>query len=68
MGGNLQKQLDENPLMFEGQWLVRSGRQEIMSYQAQDLDPSFWNTLDTRLTDTTDRIYDNGFVSIFFRR
>jgi hypothetical protein len=39
-----------------------------MSYQAQDLDPAFWQALDQRLAAALDQVYDNGFARVYRRR
>lgn len=65
MGSNLQKHLDEKHTLFYGDWVIRSIRQEMMAYQAQDVDPSFWNIVDERLAQTASRTYDNGFVAVY---
>ena len=65
IGANLRQRLSENPLLFDGTWLIRSRRQEIMGVQAQDLDPAFWQSIDTKLVDVADRVYDNGFAAVY---
>jgi hypothetical protein len=68
MGSNLEKRLETDPLLFSGTWIIRSRRQDLMSYQAQDLDPAFWQALDQRLADALDQVYDNGFARVYHRR
>jgi hypothetical protein len=68
MGSDLDRRLRTQPLLFDGAWLVRSGRQEIVSYQAQDLGRSFWTDADRRLAGAAERLYDNGFVKVYRRR
>lgn len=68
MGSNVRRQVISEPLLFPGTWIIRSGRQELASYQAQDLGADFWAALDRRLLDSAERVYDNGFVSVYHRR
>jgi hypothetical protein len=68
IGANLRKQLSENPVLYDGTWIIRSRRQEIMGLQAQDLDPAFWGSVDTELARVAERVYDNGFVVVYHKR
>ncbi len=67
MGSNLTEQLGQNMFMFDGEYVIRSGRQEMVSYGAQDMDPGFWQGLDHNLNSYSERIYDNGFVQVYRR-
>jgi hypothetical protein len=66
MGHDLDDLITQSPLLFNGRWIVRSLRQEMISYQAQDKEEDFWMDLDDKLISETSRIYDNGFVVIYF--
>jgi hypothetical protein len=68
MGSDLDRRLRTQPLLFDGAWLVQSGRQEIVSYQAQDLGRSFWTDAERRLAGAAERLYDNGFIKVYRRR
>jgi hypothetical protein len=65
MGTNLEQRTNRVPTLFEGNWLIRSHRQEISRFQAQGIDNQFWAALDVRLFDAGDRVYDNGFVFVY---
>ena len=65
MGRDLDYLVTQSPLLFDGRWIVRSLRQEMISYQAQDKDEAFWIDLDNKIYMETSRIYDNGFVVIY---
>jgi hypothetical protein len=65
MGNDLHPLVEENPLLFPGDWIIRSKRQDMISMIAQDLGGDFWHELDIRLFSDANRIYDNGFVTIY---
>jgi hypothetical protein len=68
IGSDLEKQLQQNPILYDGTWIIRSRRQEIMGYQAQDLPPLFWGSIDIELSNVADRVYDNGFVVAYHKK
>jgi hypothetical protein len=39
-----------------------------MGYQAQDLPPLFWGSIDIELSNVADRVYDNGFVVAYHKK
>ncbi len=68
IGSDLRTRSNANPVLFDGTWIIRSLRQEIMGLQAQDLDTSFWDKVDAELSRVAERVYDNGFVTVYHKR
>jgi hypothetical protein len=67
-GENFTSVVMKNPLLFNGTIIIRSFRQEIFSYSAQNLKLDFWKEIDKNLIENNRLIktYTNGFSSIFF--
>jgi len=53
------------PTVFEGDIMIRSTRQELISHSSSNLDLSFWGKVDLQLSDKYLKIYSNGWTSIY---
>jgi hypothetical protein len=67
-GTSFSRQLERSPLLFDGDWIIRSRRQNLMAYSVQNLHRGFWRTVDRRLKRRLDRLYTNGFSQVYRRR
>jgi len=54
-----------SPTVFDGDIIVRSARQEMISSSYSNVDLSLWHQVDTRLSEAYLRIYSNGRASVY---
>lgn len=68
-GSNFTAISVKNPLIFDGNYIIRSKRQEITSFSAQNLNMNFWLELDQKMNDLPyiSKVYDNKYSYVFFR-
>jgi hypothetical protein len=53
------------PTVFDGGIVIRSARQELISYTYLNVGPSFWHQTDANLSDTYMRTYSNGYATMY---
>jgi hypothetical protein len=67
-GANFTAVTRMNPIVYEGNYIIRSQRQETTSFSAQNLNREFWQELDQKLNNLpyVSKIYDSKYSSIYF--
>ena len=55
------------PTVFDRGIVIRSTRQELVSYSYANIQPSFWHQVDMNLSDTYMRIYSNGYATVYVK-